>query len=545
MEFNRPHTPPRGLASFSEVVLKCGLETPSPEEFAWFYQVKSNPSDLGFFYASKWSNQAIKMIYEVRNNMGKWKNPFFHFDYAANGFFQNPGLETPSPEEFAWFYQVKSNPSDLGFFYASKWLNQAIKTIYGVRNNMGKWKNSFFHFDYAANGFFQNPDNRDRPGLSSDQLARVCAINELPVEEFNWKALGTSKNLVACGLIPRGAAFPDPPVISSRPASSKKKPRKKADLGTSSSRIRKRKAPATPPRSEPSSPETVSPPAPQPAPQEEKMVIGSSLRAPPSTLGSIAKNKTPESTPPSNGKDKVDCSKKRKVVFEDVPASSPPQPSQPASTSEPPTEAATSSEPNLADKGDELFALLNQLPEKAGMRAAFIDRFTSEEGWERMKRRSAKVAFGSAMRMLANKAKKLDEINQAFENSEKAWEEEKANFLLEKQQMLEDLSKEKLAKENLEEKVKELERVASEYPDRMREAITETVNKAIEEFKATEVKELEDKASDIASLTIIFNIFCEHPDFDFSILGEEVVELVQSWKEDTNKAGDDGASPSS
>ncbi|PON74090.1 hypothetical protein PanWU01x14_053000, partial [Parasponia andersonii] len=112
-------------------------------------------------------------------------------------------------------------------------------------------------------------DNRDRPGLSSDQLARVCAINELPVEEFNWKVLGTSKNLVACGLIPKGTAFPDPPVISSRPASSKKKPRKKTDLGASSSRIRKRKAPATPPRSEPSFPETVSPPAPQPAPQEE------------------------------------------------------------------------------------------------------------------------------------------------------------------------------------------------------------------------------------------------------------------------------------
>ncbi|PON39549.1 hypothetical protein PanWU01x14_304400, partial [Parasponia andersonii] len=74
----------------------------------------------------------------------------------------------------------------------------------------------------------------------------------------------------------------------------------------------------------------------------------------------------------------------------------------PASTPEPPTEAATSSGPNLPDKGDELFALLNQLPEKAGMSAAFIDRFTSEEGWERMKRCSTKVAFGSAMRMLAN-----------------------------------------------------------------------------------------------------------------------------------------------
>ncbi|PON58608.1 hypothetical protein PanWU01x14_164980 [Parasponia andersonii] len=103
--------------------------------------------------------------------------------------------------------------------------------------------------------------------------------------------------------------------------------------------------------------------------------------------------------------------------------------------------------------------------------------------------------------------------------------------------MFKDLAKERLAKENLEEKVKELEKVISEYPDRMREATTEAVHKAIEEFKATKVKELEDKASDIASSTIIFNIFCEHLDFDFSILGEDVVELVQSWKEIQPKLG--------
>ena len=36
------------------------------------------------------------------------------------------------------------------------------------------------------------------------------------------------------------------------------------------------------------------------------MTIGSGLRAPPSTLGSIAKSKTPEGTPPSKGKEKVE-----------------------------------------------------------------------------------------------------------------------------------------------------------------------------------------------------------------------------------------------
>ncbi|PON52984.1 hypothetical protein PanWU01x14_205200, partial [Parasponia andersonii] len=132
------------------------------------------------------------------------------------------------------------------------------------------------------------------------------------------------------------------------------------------------------------------------------MVIGSGLRAPPSTLGSMAKNKTPESTPPSKGKEKVDNSKKRKVAFKDIPASSlPPPPSQPASTSEPAPEAAPS-EPDVVDKSSGLFALLDQLPEKVGMSAAFINRFTTDEGWERMKRRPAKVAFGCAMRMLAN-----------------------------------------------------------------------------------------------------------------------------------------------
>ncbi|PON79602.1 hypothetical protein PanWU01x14_008340, partial [Parasponia andersonii] len=114
------------------------------------------------------------------------------------------------------------------------------------------------------------------------------------------------------------------------------------------------------------------------------------------------------------------------------------------------------------------------------------------------------------------KAENIEELSQAFENSEKAWEEERTAFDLERQQLLENLAKEKLEKENLEEKAKELEKTISEHPDRIREATTEAVHKAIE----------------------------EHLDFDFSILGEDVVELIQSWREDTAKAGDGGANPS-
>ncbi|PON94264.1 hypothetical protein TorRG33x02_100020, partial [Trema orientale] len=87
-----------------------------------------------------------------------------------------------------------------------------------------------------------------------------------------------------------------------------------------------------------------------------------------------------------------------------------------------------------------------------------------------------------------------------------------------------------LEKEKLEEKIKELEKIISEHPDALKEAMKKVDHKAIEEFKTTESKELEEKASDIASSTIIYNIFYEHPEFDFSILGEDVVKLVESWK---------------
>ncbi|PON35695.1 hypothetical protein PanWU01x14_334330, partial [Parasponia andersonii] len=122
------------------------------------------------------------------------------------------------------------------------------------------------------------------------------------------------------------------------------------------------------------------------------------------------------------------------------------------------------------------------------------------------------------------KAEKAKEITQAFEDLEKAREEKRKAFELERQQ----LTKEKPEKEKLEEKIKELEKIISEHPDRMKEATTDAAHKAIEEFKATEGKELEEKASDITSSTIIYNIFCEHPNFDFSILGEDMVELIQS-----------------
>ncbi|PON53253.1 hypothetical protein PanWU01x14_203660, partial [Parasponia andersonii] len=141
------------------------------------------------------------------------------------------------------------------------------------------------------------------------------------------------------------------------------------------------------------------------------------------------------------------------------------------------------------------------------------------------------------------KAEKVEEMTKAFEDLNKTREEERNSFELEKQQLCEELAKKKLKKEKLEKKIKELEKTIIEHPDVLKKATKEAACKAVEEFRATESKELEDKASDIASSTIIYNIFCEHLDFDFSILGEDVVELVQSWKE--TKAAKNGEASTS
>ena len=144
------------------------------------------------------------------------------------------------------------------------------------------------------------------------------------------------------------------------------------------------------------------------------------------------------------------------------------------------------------------------------------------------------------------KGDKVEEISEALEDSKKTLQDEKSSFESEKKQLQEDLEKAKLEIGKLEEKVKNLEQTITEHPEALKKATEEAGRKAIEDFRATEVKEIEEKASDIASSTIIYNIYCEHPEFDFSILGEDVVELVNSWREAeaAEKAAEVGASTS-
>ena len=56
---------------------------------------------------------------------------------------QGPGL--PTAEEFTWFYSLKSNKNNKGFYYFSKRPAKGLNTVVKIRDNMGPWKESYFY----------------------------------------------------------------------------------------------------------------------------------------------------------------------------------------------------------------------------------------------------------------------------------------------------------------------------------------------------------------------------------------------------------------
>ena len=48
-------------------------------------------------------------------------------------------------EEFAWFYSVKSNKNDKGFYYFTKRLANRLQAIVKIKDNLGPWKESYFY----------------------------------------------------------------------------------------------------------------------------------------------------------------------------------------------------------------------------------------------------------------------------------------------------------------------------------------------------------------------------------------------------------------
>ncbi|PON67116.1 hypothetical protein PanWU01x14_105130, partial [Parasponia andersonii] len=51
----------------------------------------------------------------------------------------------------------------------------------------------------------------------------------------------------------------------------------------------------------------------------------------------------------------------------------------------------------------------------------------------------------------------------------------------------------------------------------------------------TKLPELEDETSNRGVSTIVYNIYCEHLNFDFIFSGFDIASLVEGWREDNAK----------
>ena len=74
------------------------------------------------------------------------------------GLFAEQRLGSPTAKEFAWFYSLKSNKNDEGFYYFSKRPAKGLQAVVKIRDNMGAWKESYFYTpEVQVRGTFGRP----------------------------------------------------------------------------------------------------------------------------------------------------------------------------------------------------------------------------------------------------------------------------------------------------------------------------------------------------------------------------------------------------
>ena len=67
-------------------------------------------------------------------------------------------MNPSTPEEFSWFYTLKSCQGDLGFYYFSKRASKDIRAIIRIKESLGTWKYAYFFTPEAiVRGSFAEP----------------------------------------------------------------------------------------------------------------------------------------------------------------------------------------------------------------------------------------------------------------------------------------------------------------------------------------------------------------------------------------------------
>ena len=51
---------------------------PTAVEFAWFYSIKANKNDEGFYYFAKRPTKRLQAVTKIKESLGNWKDPYFY-----------------------------------------------------------------------------------------------------------------------------------------------------------------------------------------------------------------------------------------------------------------------------------------------------------------------------------------------------------------------------------------------------------------------------------------------------------------------------------
>ena len=80
------------------------MAPPTLKEFSWFYPLKSNKSDQGFFYFAKWAIKGVQSVTKIEESLSNWKDAFFFtLEVGIRGRFGS--LSKLSPQSFLKTYQ--------------------------------------------------------------------------------------------------------------------------------------------------------------------------------------------------------------------------------------------------------------------------------------------------------------------------------------------------------------------------------------------------------------------------------------------------------
>ena len=127
------HKPPTGHVTVSETFLKFRVRFPLHPYFR---------SILNYYNL---------IVFQVTPN--GWAHMIGFF-----AFFVERKMEPPTPEEFPWFYNLKSCQSNLGFYYFSKRVSKNIQVVIKIRESLGTWKDAYFYTPEAnIKGSFVEP----------------------------------------------------------------------------------------------------------------------------------------------------------------------------------------------------------------------------------------------------------------------------------------------------------------------------------------------------------------------------------------------------